>query len=103
MVAQVETLSPNEAAVISDPEVLDGTPVLRGTRVPVYDVAASVSAGMTMDRILAAYPSLKPDQVELATLYAAANPQHGRPLQRTSIPAGATVVFSSSKARLKSA
>jgi uncharacterized protein (DUF433 family) len=103
MVAQIETLSPNEAAVISDPEILSGTPVIRGTRVPVYDVAASVAAGMTMDRILAAYPTLKLDQVELATLYALANPQCGGPRQPTSMPVGATLVASSTKRRLKSA
>jgi uncharacterized protein (DUF433 family) len=101
-----ERLSRLQAArtmVISDPEIMGGTPVISGTRVPVYDVAASVAAGMTIDRILAAYPSLKLDQVELATLYALANPQRGRPRQRSAMPVGATVVESSTKARLKSA
>lgn len=28
--------------VVEDPEILSGTPVIRGTRVPVYDVAAAV-------------------------------------------------------------
>ena len=32
-------------AVVSDPEILGGVPVLRGTRVPAHDVAASVAAG----------------------------------------------------------
>jgi uncharacterized protein (DUF433 family) len=89
--------------IVCDPEILGGAPVIQGTRVPVYDVAASVAAGMTIDKILAAYPSLKSDQVELATLYALANPQRCRPSQRTSMPVGSTVVVSSTKARLKSA
>jgi uncharacterized protein (DUF433 family) len=38
--------------------LLGGTPVLRGTRIPVHDVAASVAAGASKDRILSAYPAL---------------------------------------------
>lgn len=82
---------------------MGGTPVIRGTRVPVYDVAASVAAGIPLDRILAAYPSLKMEQIELANLYAEANPQRGRPRQRTAAPPEATVIVSSRKSRLKSA
>ncbi len=54
--------------------MLGGTPVIRGTRVPVYDVAASAAAGIPLDRILAAYPSLDADKVELASVYAEATP-----------------------------
>lgn len=79
-------------AVVSDPEVLGGAPVLRGTRVPVHDVAASVAAGLRMDRILAAYPSLDADKVELATIYAEANPARGRPRNSEELPEGAVIV-----------
>lgn len=65
-------------AVVSDPEILGGVPVLRGTRVPVHDIAASVAAGAPLDRILAAYPSLDANQIELATNYAEANPVRDR-------------------------
>jgi uncharacterized protein (DUF433 family) len=64
-----------------DPKILSGTPVIRGTRVPVYNVAASVASGIPMERILSAYPGLKRRQVELAALYVDANPQRGRPRQ----------------------
>jgi uncharacterized protein (DUF433 family) len=80
------------AMVVSSSEVLSGTPVIRATRVPVYDVAASVAAGIPRDRILAAYPSLKPDQVDLAALYAEAVPPRGRPRIRREPPKGATVI-----------
>ena len=89
--------------VVSDPEIMGGTPVIRGTRVPVYDVAASVAAGIPLDRILAAYPSLKSEQLELANLYAEANPQRGRPRQRTAVPIGSKVIVSNRKSRSKSA
>jgi uncharacterized protein (DUF433 family) len=89
---RLERLQAAQGIVVSDPEILSGTPVIRGTRVPVYDVAASVVAGIPMERILAAYPSLKRKQVELAALYVEANPQRGRPRQKTSLPPNATVI-----------
>lgn len=82
-----------------DEEILSGTPVIKGTRVPVYDVAASVAAGIPMERILSSYPSLSLEQVELAALYAEANPQRGRPRQRNLPPAGAKIVSSRRKLR----
>jgi hypothetical protein len=36
-------------------DVLGGTPVIKGTRIPVHDVAASISAGLPTAHILAAY------------------------------------------------
>ena len=92
-------LNAARAQVSVDGEILSGTPVIKGTRVPVYDVAASVSAGIPMKRILSAYPSLNQEQVELAALYADANPQRGRPRQRTVPPAGATILSSRRKLR----
>ena len=86
--------------VVSDPEILSGTPVIRGTRVPVYDVAASVAAGIPMKRILSAYPSLQPEQIELATMYAEANPQRGRPRLRTALPPAATILTERKKRRI---
>lgn len=77
-----------EAAVSSDPAVMSGTEVLRGTRVPVHDVAASASAGATVEEIRDAYPSLSEQQVNLAVVYAAAHPPRGRP-RGTMLPHGA--------------
>jgi uncharacterized protein (DUF433 family) len=72
--------------VIEDPDILSGTPVLKGTRVPVYDIAAAVDSGTPTERILKSYPSLKDWQVKLASVYAKAVPLRGRP-KRVS-PAG---------------
>jgi Protein of unknown function (DUF433) len=38
------------ALVVEDPEIFSGTPVIRNTRIPVYDTAASVAAGLPMHR-----------------------------------------------------
>jgi uncharacterized protein (DUF433 family) len=43
-----------EEPIVSDPDILGGMPVIKGTRLPVYDLAASVRAGIPRDRILAA-------------------------------------------------
>ena len=89
------------AQVIADPEILSGTPVIKGTRVPVYDVAASVASAIPMERILACYPSLNREQVELAALYAEAHPPREAP-RRRALPPGAKII-SSSRRKLRSA
>jgi uncharacterized protein (DUF433 family) len=89
---RLNRLSAARDLVVSDPDILDGMPVIRGTRIPVYDVAASVKAGIPFERILAAYPSLDRDKVELAALYAEANPARGRPRSSDTLPKGAVIV-----------
>lgn len=99
---RLERLNAARDLVVMDLEILSGTPVIRGTRVPVYDVAASAAAGIPMERILSSYPSLKREQVELAALYAEANPQRGRPRQRE-LPMNARVVSKRRKVLTQSA
>jgi uncharacterized protein (DUF433 family) len=77
--AQHRRLMRARELVIEDPDILRGAPVIRGTRIPVYDVAASVAAGAGPDRLKSAYPGLDDTQIELASLYAEANPPRGRP------------------------
>jgi len=78
--------------VESSPETLGGMPVIRGTRIPVYDVAASYAAGYSIERLLEAYPRLDVEAIELAALYAEANPPRGRPKGALSLPPGAVIV-----------
>lgn len=65
--------------VVEDPDILDGTPVIRGTRIPVYDIAASAAAGLSHERIRSAYAGLDERTIKLATIYAKATPPRGRP------------------------
>jgi uncharacterized protein (DUF433 family) len=74
----LEDLAAAIEMVTQDAEVLGGQPSIRGTRIPVFDVAASVRAGIPMDEILASYPDLTKRDVELATIYARAHPPPGR-------------------------
>jgi len=82
--------------VVEDSEILDGTPVIRGTRIPVYDVAASVAAGLPRERIRSAYPRLDDHKIELATIYAEATPPRGRP-RRPLMPGSGLKVVSERK------
>lgn len=65
--------------VVEDPEILSGTPVIKGTRIPVHDVAALLDAGTPLDEILMCYPRLHERQVELASVYAQAFPPLKKP------------------------
>jgi uncharacterized protein (DUF433 family) len=89
---RLRRLDQARAMVVTSPDVLSGTPVIRGTRVPVYDVAASVASGIPIDRVLAAYPSLDADKVDLAVIYAEANPPRGRPRQSAEPQESAVVI-----------
>jgi uncharacterized protein (DUF433 family) len=65
--------------VVIDPEIKGGEPVFRGTRVPVHMIAEIRAKGETERDLLESYPSLTPEMVRLAPIYAAAYPLRGRP------------------------
>lgn len=48
--------------IVSDPEILGGTPVFRGTRVPLAVLFENLADGLTLDEILASYPTLSREQ-----------------------------------------
>ncbi len=65
--------------VVSDPEIMRGTPIFKGTRIPVDLVADMLSQGATADEILLGYPTLDIEMVSLAPMYLRAFPRRGRP------------------------
>jgi uncharacterized protein (DUF433 family) len=54
-----------------NPEICGGKPVIRGTRIMVRNILGMVAGGYTIDRILAAYPDLRREDVNAALEYAA--------------------------------
>ena len=95
--ARAQLLDNARAMAVFDPDVLGGTePVVRGTRVPVRDVAAAVIAGLPLAEILASYPGLTAEQVELSVLYASVERPRGKPRRSLAdrLPAGARIVSS---------
>lgn len=64
--------------IVEDPEVRGGLPVVRGTRISVYEIADSLSAD-GLEATLEDFPKLGREDVEAAQLYAKAHPRTGRP------------------------
>jgi uncharacterized protein (DUF433 family) len=58
-----------------------GTPVFRGTRIPVELVADMLAQGASEGEILEGYPALGSDQVNAAPFYLKAFPRRGRPVR----------------------
>lgn len=68
--------------IVSNPEIMRGSPVYRGTRIPVELIADMLSQGATPEEIVEGYPALDKQKVELASLYVQAFPRRGRPMSR---------------------
>ena len=47
----------------SDPEIMGGTPVFTGTRVPVQNLVDYLEGGESIDEFLAGVPTVKREQV----------------------------------------
>jgi uncharacterized protein (DUF433 family) len=65
--------------IVSDPDIMGGTPVIRGTRITAQAILGRINAGDSIASILEDYPYLDQETVEAAALYAKANPPRGRP------------------------
>src|SRR5258708_23508487 len=79
---QLKQLAHIEEMVVIDPEIMRGTPVFKGTRIPVDLVADMLAQGATADEILEGYPTLSTERIAIAPLYVRAFPRRGRPSRR---------------------
>ena len=61
-VLEVNAMSVVQSVVHSDPEILGGTPVFKGTRVPVRNLIDYLEAGDTIDEFLDAFPTVTGEQ-----------------------------------------
>lgn len=75
----VRDLEAAEAIVAKDKATLGGEPVFKGTRIPVYGIAAMLEAGATAEELLSGYPKLTERLLDLARIWVAAHPRRGRP------------------------
>jgi uncharacterized protein (DUF433 family) len=55
-----------DSMIHSDPAILGGTPVFRGTRVPVKNLVDYLAAGDTPDQFLDDFPTVKREQAVAA-------------------------------------
>jgi uncharacterized protein (DUF433 family) len=53
----------NSALICRDPEIMGGTPVFRGTRVPVQTLLDYLAEGDSIDEFLAGFPTVTRAQV----------------------------------------
>ena len=50
--------------IISNPEILGGKPVFKGTRVPVSNLIEYIESGFTVNDFLEGFPTVKKSQVK---------------------------------------
>lgn len=79
MNSRLQELERAAGMIHSDPEIMAGTPVFRGTRIPVHAIGDMLKSGTPINEILDGYPSLTKEMAEYAPIYAATHPKRGRP------------------------
>jgi uncharacterized protein (DUF433 family) len=57
--------------IVSDPKIMMGKPVIRGTRITVESIVERIGAGETIEAILTAHPRLSREAVLAAISFAA--------------------------------
>ena len=68
------------------PDVCAGVPVIKGTRVTLRTVLASLEEGASVEEILNDYPSLTENDVRAVIAFAAASARDDMPLLATPSP-----------------
>ncbi|MCB0023764.1 MAG: DUF433 domain-containing protein [Caldilinea sp.] len=63
-----------------DPAICGGEPVVRGTRVTVRTILASLAEGAWIDEILADFPTLTEAQLRAVIAFAAASAEEDMPV-----------------------
>lgn len=61
----------NENLIVSDPEILNGKPIVKGTRISVALILQCIASGLTKEEILRGYPTLSQQGLEAALDFAA--------------------------------
>ena len=69
--------------IVRDPTVCGGKPVVRGTRVTIRTVLASLAEGLTVEEIVTEFPTLDEAAVRAIIAFAAVSAEEDLP-----IPAG---------------
>jgi uncharacterized protein (DUF433 family) len=66
--------------IVRDPKICGGRPVIKGTRVPLRTVLASLAQGSTIEELLREFPTLTEDAVWAAIAFAAASAEEDLPM-----------------------
>ncbi len=57
--------------IISNPEIMLGKPIIKGTRITIELILRKIAEGMAIDELLEAYPQLKKEDILAAVSYSA--------------------------------
>lgn len=60
-----------ERMIVSDPKVMLGKPVIRGTRITVERILDRLAAGETVEQMLESHPRLAREAIQAALAFAA--------------------------------
>jgi uncharacterized protein (DUF433 family) len=69
-----------DAAFERNPKICGGQPVIRGTRVPLRTVLASLAEGATFEEILEDFPTLTAEHLRAVVAFAASSAQEDLPV-----------------------
>ena len=73
--------------ILRDPAICGGEPVIKGTRVTIRTILASLAEGATVDEIVADFPTLTEQAVWAVVAFAASSAQEDMPLPAIPEPA----------------
>lgn len=66
--------------IISDPGIMFGKPVIKGTRIPVDLVLEKMAYGKTIEMLLKSYSKLTEESIKACLFFAADNARHEKTL-----------------------
>ncbi len=69
-----------EQLIVRDPAICGGEPVLRGTRVTLRTILASLADGDSVEQIVKSFPTVTLEQVKEVIAFAAASVQEDMPI-----------------------
>ncbi len=84
MISSLDTTEPLkylDGRITVHPDICNGHPTIRGTRITVETVLGFLSAGESQDEVLRQYPSLEPADIEACLRFAADLMAHRYTLQ----------------------
>jgi uncharacterized protein (DUF433 family) len=67
--------------IVRDPAICGGAPVIKGTRVTLRTILASLAEGASVQEILADFPSLDEEDVRAVIAFAAVSAEEDIPIQ----------------------
>lgn len=73
------TLESMRKQIVSDPEILSGTPVFLGTRIPLEHVAGLIRKVASESELVEDFPSLNKEDFDYAREYARTHKVPGKP------------------------